>query len=309
MERPFTVSHMLIARAWVQLSDYRVLVHACWQRSTAPGRHLVEGQRPERGGPVRAGHAEPLDPALPGWITNDNKFRANDGAYTEVIHTNAGLLGYITNLGHTDFYPNGGINMPGCNSQQCDHDRCFYYLAESLRTGGFTGTRCATYAGAMTGNCVLWVWLLTLTLGAALAPAPWYSLRRLLESVQFYDIRKYVTKSYNVAYLANRWSYGCHCHPAESRYQRQVENPELSQNFQAPYEQLNNCADPADRQAFKDIPGDGNCFFFSIIKLLDLSITPSQIRKQLLASPLTSTGVHGDMNMDAALEAMDVLSQ
>ncbi|XP_073966217.1 pancreatic triacylglycerol lipase-like [Choristoneura fumiferana] len=97
-----------------------------------------------------------LDPALPGWITNDNKFRANDGAYTEVIHTNAGLLGYITNLGHTDFYPNGGINMPGCNSQQCDHDRCFYYLAESLRTGGFTGTRCATYAGAMTGNCVLW---------------------------------------------------------------------------------------------------------------------------------------------------------
>ncbi|KAI8431541.1 hypothetical protein MSG28_016036 [Choristoneura fumiferana] len=221
MERPFTVSHMLIARAWVQLSDYRVLA---------------------------------LDPALPGWITNDNKFRANDGAYTEVIHTNAGLLGYITNLGHTDFYPNGGINMPGCNSQQCDHDRCFYYLAESLRTGGFTGTRCATYAGAMTGNCVLWVWLLTLTLGAALAPAPWYSLR----------------------------------------YQRQVENPELSQNFQAPYEQLNNCADPADRQAFKDIPGDGNCFFFSIIKLLDLSITPSQIRKQLLASPLVNSCLNPD---------------
>ncbi|XP_073955245.1 lipase member H-B-like [Choristoneura fumiferana] len=97
-----------------------------------------------------------LEPALPGFITNDHKFRANDGAYTEVIHTNAGLLGYVSDLGHVDFYPNGGTDMPGCDSAECDHARSYYYLGESLISGGFTGRRCATYVGAMTGNCVLW---------------------------------------------------------------------------------------------------------------------------------------------------------
>ncbi|XP_063372108.1 lipase member H-like [Cydia amplana] len=96
-----------------------------------------------------------LEPALPGFITNDDKFRANDGAYTEVIHTNAGNLGYIGTLGHVDFYPNGGINMPGCDGMACDHARSYFYLGESLTTGGFTGRRCATYLGAMSGNCIL----------------------------------------------------------------------------------------------------------------------------------------------------------
>ncbi|GBP20013.1 Pancreatic triacylglycerol lipase [Eumeta japonica] len=134
-----------------------------------------------------------LDPAQPGWITNDHKLRGSDSSYTEVIHTNAGVLGYLGTLGHTDFYPNGGINMPGCSSQDCDHSRrrfandrvvskwlfgnmnslsestagrkltraapfvtCYHYLAESLTSGIFTGRRCATYIAAMTGNCLLW---------------------------------------------------------------------------------------------------------------------------------------------------------
>ncbi|XP_063545335.1 pancreatic triacylglycerol lipase-like [Cydia strobilella] len=104
----------------------------------------------------KAAYITALDPALPGWLTNEHRFQANDGAYTEVIHTNAGLLGYIANMGQVDFYPNGGINMPGCSDPVCDHARCYQYFAESITTGGFTGTRCATYVGAMTGNCILW---------------------------------------------------------------------------------------------------------------------------------------------------------
>nr|XP_021194117.2 pancreatic triacylglycerol lipase [Helicoverpa armigera] len=97
-----------------------------------------------------------LEAALPGWITNDNTFRPSDGVYTEVIHTNAGVLGYMSTLGDADFYPNGGINMPGCNSQECDHARSYFYLAESLTSAGFTGRRCASFVTAMTGNCFLW---------------------------------------------------------------------------------------------------------------------------------------------------------
>ncbi|KAH9627749.1 hypothetical protein HF086_017292 [Spodoptera exigua] len=68
-------------------------------------------------------HKAALEAAFPGWITHSEKFRSTDGAYTEVIHTNAGVLGYITPLGHVDFYPNGGVGMPGCDSQECDHAR------------------------------------------------------------------------------------------------------------------------------------------------------------------------------------------
>ncbi|XP_050556540.1 lipase member H-like [Spodoptera frugiperda] len=103
----------------------------------------------------RIAYITALEAALPGWVTHGDKFRSDDGVYTEVIHTNAGLLGYVTPLGDVDFYPNGGIDMPGCNSQECDHARSYFYLAESLTTGGFTGRRCASYLTAMTGNCFL----------------------------------------------------------------------------------------------------------------------------------------------------------
>ncbi|KAL4711041.1 hypothetical protein ACJJTC_015217 [Scirpophaga incertulas] len=97
-----------------------------------------------------------LEAALPGFISNtDNRLRAEDSAYTEVIHTNAGVLGFLTPLGHVDFYPNGGNNMPGCDSQDCDHARSYFYLAESLTSGGFTGRRCASYLTAMSANCFL----------------------------------------------------------------------------------------------------------------------------------------------------------
>ncbi|XP_048480044.1 pancreatic triacylglycerol lipase isoform X1 [Plutella xylostella] len=96
-----------------------------------------------------------LDPALPGWLTNSQRLRPEDAQYTEVIHTNAGLLGYAMPLGHTDFYPNGGVNMPGCGSQQCDHERSIHYFGESLTSSTFVGRRCASYLNAMTDNCLL----------------------------------------------------------------------------------------------------------------------------------------------------------
>lgn len=96
-----------------------------------------------------------LDPAGPGWETNEHKFNATDGNYTEVIHTNVGVSAYMEPLGQVDFYPNGGIGMPGCSTNSCDHDRSYYYLAESLRTGGFTGTKCNDFHDALIGNCTL----------------------------------------------------------------------------------------------------------------------------------------------------------
>ncbi|KAJ8704822.1 hypothetical protein PYW08_012142 [Mythimna loreyi] len=97
-----------------------------------------------------------LDAAYPGWANNVHKFTSTDGVYTEAIHTNAGLLGYFNPLAQVDFYPNGGIDMPGCSSQECSHKRSFFYFKESVESGGFTGRRCASVITAVAGNCVLW---------------------------------------------------------------------------------------------------------------------------------------------------------
>ncbi|KAJ8704792.1 hypothetical protein PYW08_012112 [Mythimna loreyi] len=96
-----------------------------------------------------------LDPAGPGWVTNEHKFRPTDGEYTEIIHTNVQSAGYLQPLGDVDFYPNGGNNMPGCSTGGCDHDRAYFYFAESLQTGGFTGRRCENYEAALIGDCNL----------------------------------------------------------------------------------------------------------------------------------------------------------
>ncbi|CAG9796744.1 unnamed protein product [Diatraea saccharalis] len=94
-----------------------------------------------------------LNPALIGWVTNIYRFQPNDGVYTEVIHTNYGVYGYIAELAQVDFYPNGGISMPGCDSNECDHARSYFYFAESVRSGGFNGRQCVNYAAAVIGMC------------------------------------------------------------------------------------------------------------------------------------------------------------
>ncbi|XP_038207769.1 pancreatic triacylglycerol lipase-like [Zerene cesonia] len=94
-----------------------------------------------------------LDPALIGWVNNIDRFAPNDALYTEVIHTNYGVNGYLADLAQVDFYPNGGISMPGCGSNECDHARSFFYFAESITSGGFTGRECLNYYAAVLRMC------------------------------------------------------------------------------------------------------------------------------------------------------------
>ncbi|KOB74607.1 Pancreatic lipase 2, partial [Operophtera brumata] len=96
-----------------------------------------------------------LDPALVGWVNHIERFQPSDGLYTEVIHTNYGINGYLGDLAQVDFYPNGGISMPGCDSNACDHARSYFYFAESLSSGGFTGRQCVNYFAAVLSTCDL----------------------------------------------------------------------------------------------------------------------------------------------------------
>ncbi|KAF9796884.1 hypothetical protein SFRURICE_009458 [Spodoptera frugiperda] len=99
----------------------------------------------------RPSYLTAMDPA-DRWLASQ-AVRSDDAVYTEVIHTNIGNIGQEAPAGDVDFYPNGGIDMPGCATAVCDHYRSYFYMGESLATGGFTGIQCASVAEAKTGNC------------------------------------------------------------------------------------------------------------------------------------------------------------
>lgn len=57
-----------------------------------------------------------LDPAGPSFYLKgpENRLDPTDAEFVDVIHTAVGSAGHYKNLGHIDFYPNGGIYQPGC---------------------------------------------------------------------------------------------------------------------------------------------------------------------------------------------------
>lgn len=64
---------------------------------------------------------------------------------------------FFKQVGHVDFYPNGGDDMPGCPLLEiaCDHFRSVYYFEESIRSTGcaFTAYPCETWNQYQTGLC------------------------------------------------------------------------------------------------------------------------------------------------------------
>ena len=100
-----------------------------------------------------------MDPALPNFITAaaGQRVSRDDAKYVQVIHTNAGFLGYLKSVGHVDFYPNGGSKQVGCVIDlggSCSHSLSYEYFAESINSrAGFLSARCSSYADFNMGRC------------------------------------------------------------------------------------------------------------------------------------------------------------
>ncbi|XP_061390780.1 lipase member H-A-like [Musca vetustissima] len=63
---------------------------------------------------------------------HDERLTADDADFVEVVHTNAGYLGFRTPCGHVDYYPNGGVQQPGCDVKDvsCSHIRAYQLITE-----------------------------------------------------------------------------------------------------------------------------------------------------------------------------------
>ncbi|XP_065362734.1 pancreatic triacylglycerol lipase [Calliphora vicina] len=120
-----------------------------------------------------------LDPAAPLFAETDPIVRLDrsDAHFVDVIHTDGNLLGGLgmyQRIGHVDFYPNGGMDMPGCdaklqdymrnrqnsifaNMQQflgCNHIRSHQFFTESIKSKcPFMGITCDSFESFQEGKC------------------------------------------------------------------------------------------------------------------------------------------------------------
>ncbi|KAF1509283.1 Pancreatic triacylglycerol lipase, partial [Eudyptula minor] len=122
-----------------------------------------------------------LDPAQPYFQSTPIEVRLDksDAEFVDVIHTDSAPtipnlgFGMSTAIGHLDFYPNGGKEMPGCGKNPvsqivdldgiwegtrdfvaCNHLRSYKYYSDSIiYPDGFLGYSCASYDVFETENC------------------------------------------------------------------------------------------------------------------------------------------------------------
>ncbi|XP_065341101.1 phospholipase A1-like [Cloeon dipterum] len=111
--------------------------------------------------PNRISRITGLDPALPFFQSLNRSWRLDqsDARFVDVVHTNAGQLGKLGNVGHADFYVNGGSTQPACDHSEkpalCSHLMAPAYFAESIEEGtkGFFGYPCRSFLYYAAGWC------------------------------------------------------------------------------------------------------------------------------------------------------------
>ncbi|KAG8226439.1 hypothetical protein J437_LFUL015107 [Ladona fulva] len=127
------------------------------------GSHVTKG---------RIGRLTGLDPAYPLIDISDSYAEcldASDADFVDVIHTCGGYMGMAGELGHVDFYPNGGtIAQPGCEdiffqsqiisfliTVGCSHRKSWQYFMESIKDpGGFVAVQCSSWEEFERGECI-----------------------------------------------------------------------------------------------------------------------------------------------------------
>ncbi|KAM5132324.1 pancreatic triacylglycerol lipase-like [Mantella aurantiaca] len=123
-----------------------------------------------------------LDPAEPYFQDTPTEVRLDltDAAFVDVIHTDAGSvlpdlgLGMSQVIGHMDFFPNGGVEMPECQQNKnseiteeeiminkgatfsllCNHDAAkVYYLNSISNATAYVSYPCSSWSNYMVGGC------------------------------------------------------------------------------------------------------------------------------------------------------------
>ncbi|XP_053611599.1 phospholipase A1-like [Plodia interpunctella] len=121
------------------------------------GAHVVgnAGREVENITGAKVARVTGLDPAGPLWSDNPNKIAKTDAKYVEAIHTNGGPfgLGTLKEWGAANFYPNGGVNQPGCNYPPCSHSRSYELFAATVKHNNLIGRKCPDIEAMLLHSC------------------------------------------------------------------------------------------------------------------------------------------------------------
>ncbi|XP_050721021.1 pancreatic lipase-related protein 3-like [Eriocheir sinensis] len=121
------------------------------------------------------GRISGLDPAglMYHNVPSDQRLDSSDADYVDVIHTNGcktlnkwlDCYGINENLGHSDFWPNGGRHQPYCGTRKrvnngeigCSHEMAYVYFIESLNYNVdqtfFLARPCSSWDEFSSGKC------------------------------------------------------------------------------------------------------------------------------------------------------------
>lgn len=113
----------------------------------------------------KLGRITGLDPAGPLFNGKpaEDRLDPSDAQFVDVIHSDTDALGYKEPLGHIDFYPNGGLDQPGCPKTifggmkyfKCDHQMSvFLYIASLQNNCSISAYPCDSYRDYRNGKCV-----------------------------------------------------------------------------------------------------------------------------------------------------------
>lgn len=92
----------------LSLDDVHIIGHSLGAHTAGfAGKYVTTG---------KVGRITGLDPAGPYFYLKGPEWRLDptDAQFVDVIHTAVGSAGHYKELGHVDFFPNGGIFQPGC---------------------------------------------------------------------------------------------------------------------------------------------------------------------------------------------------
>ncbi|KAJ7419690.1 Lipase member H [Willisornis vidua] len=113
----------------------------------------------------KVGRITGLDPAGPSFTHEPPERRLDhtDAQFVDIIHSDTDALGFKRPLGTIDFYPNGGMDQPGCPKTlfggieyfKCDHQRSvFLFLSSLKRKCDIITYPCESYLDYKRGKCV-----------------------------------------------------------------------------------------------------------------------------------------------------------
>ncbi|XP_011856518.1 PREDICTED: inactive pancreatic lipase-related protein 1 isoform X1 [Mandrillus leucophaeus] len=142
------------------------------------GAHVAGEAGSKTPGLSRITGLDPVEASFEG-TPEEVRLDPSDADFVDVIHTDAAplipFLGFGTNqqMGHLDFFPNGGESMPGCKKNAlsqivdldgiwagtrdfvaCNHLRSYkYYLESILDPDGFAAYPCTSYKSFESDKC------------------------------------------------------------------------------------------------------------------------------------------------------------